>query len=135
MKALVGTEFLIVISFTVLLFALCSFLYYQRLSDLRFGREFIKANGQCLQISSTISEVMSSGNGFTQILEIPEKLENKNFSIEISGSSRLVRVKWNNEATSCSLQTSLVTNGTSSDFELEKGNVTFKNLESVVVID
>lgn len=125
MKAQIGIETMIVMTVLIVLLVFSIISYINRSSEINSMKEYLKAKKLCQILQTSISQISSNSYGSALQLNMPDKIENSNYSVDIYASDRKIIVSWKNFSISCLFTIQNVTNTSGmlfSKFTVGKGN-------------
>ncbi len=135
MKAQISIEFLVMIAFTLLLFAIVLFIYFTQISETNASSDYLKAHRICLHTSSIISSFSAMRGNSTYSFELPESINFKNYTITIISNLSHVQIAYDNKLVGCQMLTKGITNRTGSTLFTMQKNATMEGYDGQITID
>lgn len=120
----------VVLVFVLLLY---NFVLYPRIQQSNYAQTLYLAKSTCTDLSNAINTVAYSGNGFNQMVIVPQKLYGISYTLIITAT--LVQLSWSNGNVYCQYRAKNVSyKGSLPPFTLPTGSYTLNNSQGVVKI-
>jgi hypothetical protein len=99
--------------------------------------EVIDADSVCNRLYATVSAALTSGKDFSQVLSLPEKIGNNDYTINVYPAAMHIIIEIPSNTIMCQLQSGAIINATNSSepFILNSKSLRFTNLNTVVRIE
>ncbi len=134
LKAQNSTEFLIMASFSVLLFSMVVLMYYGNISETQPLVKSLEANKICLTASSTIDAMAALPGNSTYRLNLSDKLDYGDYTIILAANSSQILVNYSGGISGCRFMAMNISNSTGSTlFEFSK-NASLINNGGVITV-
>jgi len=127
-KGQTSIEFIIITVLAILVLGVSLFIYFDTASMANSLGNQAAAEAACQHVAVTVSSVASGGEGMQAVLRLPPTIGNKNYTISVNGTARMVAVNYNGGFQACAIPTSNVT----TNLNINKSG-TVRNIGGVVL--
>lgn len=116
------------------IFTISIFIYGLNISEANDMKDKLEATRICLQAASSISSFASLNGNSTHVLNLPEYLNYKNYTIWVNSDQKIIKVDYEETGVGCELHIANITDSNGSTFFQLQKNATLRNNNWVVTV-
>lgn len=135
MRGQFSTEFLVVVSFMLILFVLVIFIYFMQVNETDQSADYLEATRICLHTSSMINSFIAMRGNSTYTFDLAPTINLRNYTIWIISNLSHMQVTYQNRSVGCPLLTKNITNATGSTFFTMQKNATLRGYYGVLTVE
>jgi len=126
-KSQASLEFLFAIGIVLFIFILILAFNLERKNEVRKLNDKIALQSECFKLSSSITSAYIAGEGFNLTTKIK-------YNATVFADDRIASFEYEGIHVYCSFPINSVTNSTTKNFEIIKGDINIQNINQTVVI-